>query len=61
MLLSRVILNVSVNKIHAFLCEGAQKTLPMNDYFVMLYKYSVSFHTVKYRNLPTEKHFNIRI
>lgn len=59
-LLSRVILNVIVNKIHAFCCERAQ-SLPMNDYFLILYKYFVSFHTVKYRNLPTEKHFSMKI
>lgn len=60
-LFSRVTLNVSANKIHAFCCERAETSLPMNGNFVMLYKYSLSFHTVKYRKLPTEKHFNMKI
>lgn len=54
-LLSRVILNAIVNKIHAFCCERAQTHLPMNGYFLMLCKYSVSFHVVIYKKLPTEK------
>jgi len=35
-LFSRVTLNVTVNKIHAFCCEGAETSLPMNGNFVML-------------------------
>lgn len=50
-LFSRVTLNVTVNKIHAFCCEGPETPLPMNGNFVMLYKYPVSFHAVKYSEI----------
>ena len=45
MLFSRTALNVSINKIHAFYYKEAETSSPVNRNFVILYKYSVEFHT----------------